>query len=194
MIKLSFRRVGLRKDGDLKKTVRKLPRKGWKVVSMHRLINKVKQTGTTESKTESGRLRTVITEENIMLRKCLLPRRMCPGTHKSQRQIAAQLQVSMRSVQRMTKDLGFKGIKVSRRDASVRTKHKTLCRNLYHRYSNEDVKKIVFMDEKDFTLEIARNRQNNRVYSARKKYIPAHRFYHESHSFTKKIIVPDGVS
>ena len=57
-----------------------------------------------------------------------------PETHKSQRQIAAQLQVSRRSVQRMTKDLGFKAfkrIRVSRRDANVRTKRKTRRRNLY---------------------------------------------------------------
>ena len=38
--------------------------KEWKMVSVHRLINKVKQTGTAERKTGSGRLRTATAEEN----------------------------------------------------------------------------------------------------------------------------------
>ena len=64
--------------------------------------------------------------------------------------------------------------------------NKTLCRNFYDQYSNEDVKKFVFTNEKDFTLEIARNPQNDMVYDERKKDIPANHLYHESCRFTKK--------
>jgi hypothetical protein len=77
----------------------------------------------------------------------------------------------------MTGDLGLKSyerIRVSRRDSKVRTKRKTRCRNLNDGYLKEDVKKIIFTDEKDFTYEIARNRQSVRVYVIRKKgYIPS---------------------
>jgi hypothetical protein len=48
----------------------------------------------------------------------------------------------------------------------VRLKRKTRARNLNDRYSAESVKRIVFMGEKDY--EIARSRQNDRVYGTRK--------------------------
>ena len=103
-----------------RKIVGEFPGKGWKVVSVHRLINKVKHTGTTERKTGSGRLRTATTEENKQyVEKMFASQKECAGTHKSQRQMAAQSQNSRRSVQRMIKDLGFKALKrirVSRRD------------------------------------------------------------------------------
>ena len=57
----------------------------------------------------------------------------------------------------------------SRRVTNVPAKHKTRCRNLYDRYSNADEKKNVSTDEKDFTLEIVVNRQNDIVYGSRKK-------------------------
>jgi hypothetical protein len=94
-----------------------------------------------------------------------------PGRHKSQRKITSELNVSRRSVQRLANELrlkAFKIIHVSRRDANVRPKRKTRARNLNDRYSAESVKRFVFTDEKDFTYEIARNRQNDRVYGTRK--------------------------
>ena len=60
------------------------------------------------------------------------------------------------------KDLGLKShrrIQVSRKDANVREKRRVRCRKLYDQYESCDVKKIVFTDEKDFTLEIVKNRQ-----------------------------------
>lgn len=186
------------KGWGARKIVREFPNKGWKVVTVQRLITKIRQSGTTKRKVGSGRPRTATTQEK---RECveemIASQEECPGTHKSQRQIAEELQVSRQSVRRMATDLGlkpFKRIKVSRRNTNVREKRKTRCRNLYERYSTEDVKKIVFTDEKDFTLEVARNRQNDRVYGARKKDIPVARLYHESSRFSKKIMVSAGVS
>lgn len=185
------------KGWGARKIIREFPNKGWTVVSVHRLINKIKQTGTTDRKKGSGRPCTATTEENQQqVGEMIASQEECPGTHQSQRQIAAQLQVSRRSVQRMTTNIGlkaFKRIRVSRRSTDVRAKRKTRCRNLYRKYSNEEVKKIVFTDEKDFTLEVARNRQNDRVYGARKKDISANRLYHQSSRFTKKVMVSAGV-
>ena len=75
-----------------------------------------------------------------------------PGTHKSQREISRDLNVSRRptSVHRMTKELNlkpFKRIRVSRRDQKVKQKRKTRSKNL-----ND-------------------NRQNDRVFGACKKEI-----------------------
>ena len=180
-----------------RKNVKEFPGKGWKVVSVHRLINEIKPTGTTERKAGSGRLRTTKTEENKpYVAEIIASQEERPGTHTSQRQIASQLKVSRRSVQRMTKSIGFKAfkrIRVSRRDKNVRAKRKSRCRNLYDRYSNEDVKKSCSL-VKDFTLEIASNRQNDRVYGACKKDLPSNRLHHEFCRFTKKVMVSTGVS
>ena len=71
------------------------------MVSVHRTINKVKQAGGTERKTGCGRLRTATTKKNKQcIEEMTASQEECSGTHKSQRQITAHLQVSRRSVQR----------------------------------------------------------------------------------------------
>ena len=50
------------------------------------------------------------------------------------------------------------------------------------------MKKIVFTDEKDFTIEIVKNCQNDRVYGPSKKAdIAPNRLYHESSRFSRKV-------
>ena len=61
-------------------------------------------------------------------------------------------------------------------------------------FTAEKVKNIIFTDEKDFTLEVSRNRQNDRVYGKRKRDIAPNRLYHETSRFTKKVMVSAGVS
>ena len=120
-----------------------------------------------------------------------------PGTHKSQREISRDLNVSRTSVRRMTKELNlkpFKKIRVSRRDQKVKHKRKTRSKNLNDRYSIAKVKKLVFTDAKDFSYEVARNRQNDRVFGACKKEIPSSRLYNETSRFTKNVMVSAGVS
>ena len=79
-------------------------------------------------------------------------------------------------------------IRVSRRDEKVRSKRKTRCRLLLNRFTAEKVKNIIFTDENDFTLEVARNRQNDRVYGKRKRDIAPNRLYHETSRFTKNLL------
>ena len=76
----------------------------------------------------------------------------------------------------------------------MRSNRKTRCRLLLNRFTAEKVKNIIFSDEKDFTLEVARNRQNDRVYGKRKRDIAPNRLYHETSRFTKKVMVSAGVS
>ena len=65
---------------------------------------------------------------------------------------------------------------------------------MMNRFTAEKVKNIIFTDEKDFTLEVARNRQNDRVYGKRKRDIAPNRLYHETNRFTKKVMLSAGVS
>ena len=71
----------------------------------------------------------------------------------------------------------FKRIKTSRKTKDVAQKRKTRSRKLLDKYSQNDVKHIVFTDEKDFTLEVPINTKNNVVYGRKKTEIPYVRFY-----------------
>ena len=51
---------------------------------------------------------------------------------------------------------------------------------------------MIFTDEEDFTIEVARNRQNDAVYGHEKKKIPVGRLYHETSRFSKKVMVSAG--
>ena len=53
---------------------------------------------------------------------------------------------------------------------------------------------MIFTDEKDFAIEVARNRQIDDVYGHNKKEIPVRRLYHETSRFSKKMMVSAGVS
>ena len=89
----------------------------------------------------------------------------------------------------LKKDLKIKPFKrmiTSKKTKDVAQKRKTRSRKLLDKYSEEDVKHIVFTDEKDFTLEVPINIKNNVVYGKKKSEIPYSRLYHEENRFSKK--------
>ena len=76
------------------------------MVSVYRPINKVKQTGTTERKTGGGECEMLQLEKtNNMLRKLLLSKKNALEHRKPNNKLRHNCR---RSVQRMTKDVGFK--------------------------------------------------------------------------------------
>ena len=80
------------------------------------------------------------------------------------------------------------------RDETVKQKRETQSKNLDKRFIKKDVEQMIFSDEKNFTIEVARNRQNDVVYGHKKKEIPVGRLYHETSRFSKKVMVSTGVS
>jgi transposase len=178
--------------------IKEFPGKRWRRRTVANLIAKIKKNGSSARKPGSGRPFSAVTPTNTeTVADEIQSQEENPGSHKSQRHIAKQLNVSRRSVSRMVKNLGlkaFKRIRVSRRTANVREKRKTRCQQLLARFSEARMKKIIFTDEKDFTFEVARNRQNDRVYGRKKKQVASNRLYHESSRFTRKLMVSAGVS
>ena len=83
---------------------------------------------------------------------------------------------------------------MSRTDETVKQKQKTRSKYLDKRFTKKDVERMIFTDEKDFTIEVARNRQNDVVCGHKKKEIPVGRLYHETSRFSKKVMVSAGVS
>ena len=83
---------------------------------------------------------------------------------------------------------------MSRRDETVKQKQKTRSKNLVKRFTKRDVERMIFTDEKDFTIEVARNRQNDIVYGHKKKEIPVGWLYHKTSRYSEKVVVSAGVS
>ena len=179
--------------------VKEFPGKKWCHTSIDRFIKKIIQTGSSDRKTGSGRPKTVRTTENIeACEEVIASQEDNPGTHLSQRKAARHIGINRSGVQRIIKhDLKFKSFKrlrTSRKTDQVKAKRKTRARKLLDRFSSEEVKSVVFTDEKDFTLEIPTNSKNDVVYGKKKSEIPLSRLYHEQNRFSKKVMVSAGVS
>ena len=68
-------------------------------------------------------------------------------------------------------------------------------RQLLKRFPFWKVKKLVFSDEKDFTLQVPNNRQNNRLFTKGKKSdVSSNRLYHPKNRQSLKLMVSAGVS
>ena len=183
VIEACFREKGWRGA----RIVKEFSGKKWSRQSVNRLVKKIEDTGSTSRQSGSGRPRTTCTDENKdNVEDMIQSQEDLPGTHHPQRKIARELGVSQSSVSRLAHKLKLKPYKRIR-DEKVRSKRKTRCRLLLNRFTAEKVKNIIFTDEKDFTLEEVRNRQNDRVYGKRKRDIAPNRLYREKSRFTKKV-------
>ena len=150
--------------------------------SINRVLAKYRHTRTTDRKKGSGRPMTAMTDENLAeVEQLCQSQDDKPGTHNSQCQAAHIIGVSRRPVQRMLKRRRlhpFKRMWTSAMNANARHSRKTRSQVLYRRFSVATVKKIIFTDEKDFTLEVPTNRQNDRVYAkGRKSDVCPNRLY-----------------
>lgn len=173
--------------------------KKWNVRTVSRLIKKIKETGDVKRLKGSGRPATAVTEENEeMVESLILSQEDKPGTHDSQRKIARKVGVSRRSVQRIAKKIGVRNFKRYRSvnlPAGVRGRRLERSKKLLTRFPIRKVKLLTFQDEKDFTLEVPTNRQNNRVYSRNKKSeINESRLYHHGNKQSLKLMVSCCVS
>ena len=178
------------KGWGAKRIVQEFPDKHWIWKNVDNLIQKLRRDGTTERRRGSGRPRTATTRANSdYVEEHSQSQENRPGTHKSQRRIAGELNISRRSVQRIQKSQhlkSFKRIRTSRKDHRVKEKRKTRCRRLLESISKRDVRKVIFTDEKDFTLEVSKNRQNDRVYGRqRKRNVSPARLWRETSRFSK---------
>lgn len=116
-----------------------------------------------------------------------------PGEHYSIREIAEAMSVSTTSVHRMVKKKGYRAYKrVSTPQMTKACRERRVERSalLVERFSENSLCRLVFQDEKDFTLQVPTNRQNNRVYSSDSKSdISPERLFHEGNKFSIKVMV-----
>jgi len=176
---------------------REFPNKKWNYRSINRVLANYRQMGSTDRTKGSGRPVSAMTDENLcQVEQLCQSQEDKPGSDKSQRQTARIIGVSRSSIQRMLKRRllhAFKRMRTSAVNANARHSRKTRSQALYRRFAT--VKKVIFTDEKDFTLEVPTNCQNDRVYAkGRKSDICPNRLYHHRNRFSKKLMVRAGVS
>ena len=100
--RLPLKIVSRRKAWGGRRIVKKFPGKGWNHVTVNRLIATIRATGSVARKTGSGRQKTVCTEENKdRVEELIQSQEENPGSHKSLREVASELEVSKSFVQRM---------------------------------------------------------------------------------------------
>ena len=190
------------KNYGAKRFLKEFPEKGWSCSGLEKLLRKIDTTGTTQRRAGSGRPRSARNDDNIeQVGALVLSQEDRPQTHRTQRQIARELDISLSSVNEIVKkDLRLKCFKKRRAtELTEANKQARLQRSnqLLRRYPACLVNFIWFTDEKLFTVAAPSNSQNDRVYAAvgtRKKNISASRLLRTQPTFSRSLMVSVGVS
>ena len=147
-------------------------------------------------RTGSGRPIAVTTDENAeLVEKLICSQEDFPETHKSPRKIARNVGISRNSVRRLIKRRKinqFKRMKTPHMNNGTRDRSTVISRNLAERFDRNPrlVEKFAYQDEKDFTLKVPTNIQNNRVYfKGKKDQVPDENLFHQTNKQSIKVMV-----
>ena len=191
----------LREQGyGAKAIVSAYPVKNWKLSTVKKICQRVDQTGSaTERKPGSGRPKTARSAANVArVEELICSQEDESGQHSSIREIAAELDISSRSVRRIAKeDLHLTAFRrVPAQVISDATKQKRLerAKALLRRLKVRDTKQVFFTDEKNFYLNPPVSNQNNRVWASGKKAdVKPSRLLVEREKFAPHVMVSAGV-
>ena len=154
---------------------------------VYRTINRFRETGSLSDKPRSGRPVTATTREM----KSAVRSRVWRNPRRSVRKMALELKISRGSLRRIVnRDLGlssFKRKRVHFLTDKIRAKRLSRSKGLLTRFANQGLEKVLFSDEKLFTVEEASNRQNDRILSTSASAIL------EEHKFVQRVQKPSSV-
>ena len=175
------------------------PNKKWNRRTVNRIIGNYEQTGTTDRKVGSGRPASASTEQNTNnLLRLTESQEEEPGSSISLRKAAEEVGISKSTAGRISQNAKRKSVKrimTPQMNPGAIHRRYERSRNLYSRYDNERVKRLVWQDKKDWTIQVPINSQNNRCFIRGKKAEtnPA-RLYHPRNKFSKKLMTSCVVS
>jgi transposase len=139
---------------------------------IYRTINRLRDTGSIKNRPGSGRNRTARTKERIKIVRDKVRR----NPRRSSGKLALETGTSKTSMRRILNiDLGLKPYrKIKRHGLSAKNKEDRVkrCQQLLKRRGAKSVEKIIFSDEKMWTLQESYNAQNDRIYSVSIQDIP----------------------
>ena len=200
--KVAIKFLRQNKHYSARKFLKEFQQNGWSLGGLNKLIKKIDTTGTAERRAGSGRKLTARTVDNINdVEGLVLSQDDKPQTHRTQRQIARELNISLASVNRIVKrDLRLKCLKKRRAQELTESNMQARLdrsRLLLRRYPAGMENFIWFTDEKIFTVAAPSNNQNDRFFSAvgtRKKEIAASRLLRTRPTYSQSVMVSVGVS
>lgn len=135
---------------------------GYKKRTVYDAVKRYKETGGTADRPRSGRPITATTPEIINKLRCRIRRN--PGV--SENKTATELGISRERVQNIVKTkLRLHSYKIARvhfLNEAMKTKRLQKCRRMRRLVGNGRLSKVLFTDEKIFTIEPLHNRQNHR--------------------------------
>lgn len=182
-----------------KKIVAAMKNSKWSVRSVNNVLRTFLTTGGTDRQSGSGRPRAISTPKTVAaIRELALSPENEPGTHRTQRQIAKVLHIHRSSVQRIIRNelhlRSFKKVPLHSLNAAQKQQRLEKSRALL-RLPASSLKKIIFTDEKNFTLSAPRNSQNDRVNGmGTKAAISISRLQRQQEQFSQHVMVSAGVS
>ena len=116
-----------------------------------------------------------------------------PGTQNSIREIAPQISISKSSVYRLVRKNNlhcYKRLKTPQMNSLCHKRRAKHAGKLLQHSFNHSLPWLMFQDEKDFSLQVRTNRQNNQVYfNGPKKDVQPECLYREENKFLKKVMV-----
>lgn len=191
--------IRIAKGYGAKRMLKEFPNKNWSLTGIKRLLRNIAETGSSARKARPMSRRTP--QIIAAVEEMIVSQESQPGIHRSQREIAREIEVSLATVSRIVhNDLNFKCLKKKR--AQELTEANKLTRfvrtkQLLRDYPQSKVHFIWFTDEKLFTVAAPKNAQNDRLYvpaGTQKKQVSAARLLKTRSTFTKSVMVSVGVS
>ena len=88
--------------------LKEFPGRRWNRSTVNRFIKRLEETGSSKRKVGRGRSRSARAANRDTVGNEILSQEDQPGTHKSQRKLATQMNIGQSSVSRIVKDLGLK--------------------------------------------------------------------------------------
>ena len=179
---------------------REFPGKKWTNRKVNKAIKRLEKTGSIAPLKRSGRPKTATSDGTVNdVEELVLSQDSQPGSHSSARVVATRLNVHRSSVQRVIKKrLGLKSVRRLHNPtipAGTKLRRFQRAGELLTRFRTAKVKRMTFQDEKDFTLEVPSNSQNNRCYrKVKKSEIAVNRLYHSKNKHSLKLMVSCCVS
>lgn len=148
----------------------------------------------------SGRPRTTRTEENEeTVEELICSQEEQPHTHLTPRQIEQSEEISRSSVIRIVRDKSidnFKRSKTTAMNEGTRKRRVDRSVNLVEKFAKNArmIEKCVWQDEKDFSLDLPVNTQNDRVYyKGKKSDVPNENLNKGTKRLSRKVMVSAGL-
>lgn len=135
---------------------------GYERRTVYNIVKRFKETGGTADRPRSGRPITATTPENVNKVRCRIRR----NREQSMRKMAKELGVDEKSIRHIVRrKLRLRSYKIARvhfLNEAMKAKRLQKCRRMRRLVGGGRLSKVLFTDEKIFTVEPLHNRQNRR--------------------------------